>query len=165
MADEYLELCHALWRSWEPDAVLLDRESGVFADVIRDRPDALMRSLRAMAQGQLMSSTYPERTVEAFWKQYPDQAPRPGDREKALRENMARVNWQNHLNGTADLSRDALMTHQWGAQKAKVWARMQENLLRIGDLPRKIDPHGFINNRFVADLNPFDREKTLAVPV
>jgi FMN-dependent oxidoreductase (nitrilotriacetate monooxygenase family) len=32
MADEYLELVHALWKSWEPDAVLLDREKGVFAD-------------------------------------------------------------------------------------------------------------------------------------
>ena len=32
MADEYVELCHALWRSWEPDAVLLDRTTGQFAD-------------------------------------------------------------------------------------------------------------------------------------
>jgi FMN-dependent oxidoreductase (nitrilotriacetate monooxygenase family) len=32
MADEYLDLCHQLWRSWEPDAVLLDRERGIFAD-------------------------------------------------------------------------------------------------------------------------------------
>jgi FMN-dependent oxidoreductase (nitrilotriacetate monooxygenase family) len=32
MADEYVELCHALWNSWEPDAVLLDRETGQFAD-------------------------------------------------------------------------------------------------------------------------------------
>ena len=32
MADEYLELVHALWRSWDTDAVLLDRENGIFAD-------------------------------------------------------------------------------------------------------------------------------------
>jgi FMN-dependent oxidoreductase (nitrilotriacetate monooxygenase family) len=32
MADEYIALCHALWRSWEPDAVLLDRTTGQFAD-------------------------------------------------------------------------------------------------------------------------------------
>jgi len=32
MADEYIDLCHALWRSWEPDAVLMDRKSGQFAD-------------------------------------------------------------------------------------------------------------------------------------
>jgi long-chain alkane monooxygenase len=32
MADEYLDLVHRLWRSWERDAVLLDRERGLFAD-------------------------------------------------------------------------------------------------------------------------------------
>jgi len=32
MADEYLELCRRLWDSWEPDAVVLDRAAGVFAD-------------------------------------------------------------------------------------------------------------------------------------
>lgn len=32
MADEYMDLVHKLWRSWDPDAVLLDREKGVFAD-------------------------------------------------------------------------------------------------------------------------------------
>lgn len=32
MADEYLELCRQLWDSWEPDAVVMDRETGFFAD-------------------------------------------------------------------------------------------------------------------------------------
>lgn len=32
MADEYLELCRKLWDSWEPDALIQDRESGIFAD-------------------------------------------------------------------------------------------------------------------------------------
>jgi FMN-dependent oxidoreductase (nitrilotriacetate monooxygenase family) len=32
MADEYMDLVHKLWRSWEPDAVLLDHEKGLFAD-------------------------------------------------------------------------------------------------------------------------------------
>jgi FMN-dependent oxidoreductase (nitrilotriacetate monooxygenase family) len=31
-ADEYLELCCKLWDSWEPDAVLMDMENGVYAD-------------------------------------------------------------------------------------------------------------------------------------
>ena len=30
--EEYMELCYKLWDSWEPDAILADRESGVFAD-------------------------------------------------------------------------------------------------------------------------------------
>lgn len=37
-ADEYLEVCHKLWESWEPDAIVMDRESGVFADPAKVRP-------------------------------------------------------------------------------------------------------------------------------
>jgi FMN-dependent oxidoreductase (nitrilotriacetate monooxygenase family) len=32
MADEYLDLVTQLWESWEPDAVVQDRERGVYAD-------------------------------------------------------------------------------------------------------------------------------------
>ncbi|RYI78841.1 MAG: LLM class flavin-dependent oxidoreductase, partial [Acetobacteraceae bacterium] len=32
MADEVMEACDALWRGWEPDALVLDRAGGVFAD-------------------------------------------------------------------------------------------------------------------------------------
>jgi FMN-dependent oxidoreductase (nitrilotriacetate monooxygenase family) len=36
-ADEYMELCFELWNSWDPDAVIMDRETGVFADPSRVR--------------------------------------------------------------------------------------------------------------------------------
>lgn len=32
MADEVMEACDALWNGWDEDALVLDRESGVFAD-------------------------------------------------------------------------------------------------------------------------------------
>jgi len=32
IAEEYLELCRKLWDSWEPDALVMDREANVFAD-------------------------------------------------------------------------------------------------------------------------------------
>lgn len=32
MADEYLDLAFKLWDSWEPDAVIMDEETGVYAD-------------------------------------------------------------------------------------------------------------------------------------
>jgi FMN-dependent oxidoreductase (nitrilotriacetate monooxygenase family) len=31
-ADEVLEACTALWKTWEPDAFILDKERGIFAD-------------------------------------------------------------------------------------------------------------------------------------
>ncbi len=30
--EEYMEVCYQLWDSWEPDAVVADKESGVYAD-------------------------------------------------------------------------------------------------------------------------------------
>ena len=32
MADEYMQVCRALWGSWEPGAIIADRESGVLVD-------------------------------------------------------------------------------------------------------------------------------------
>ena len=31
-AEEFIEVCDKLWSSWEPEAVVMDRESGIFAD-------------------------------------------------------------------------------------------------------------------------------------
>ena len=31
-AHEFIEVCRKLWDSWEPDAVVMDREAGIFAD-------------------------------------------------------------------------------------------------------------------------------------
>ncbi len=39
MADEVLEACDLLWHGWEPDALVLDRAAGVFAD-----PDKIHRA-------------------------------------------------------------------------------------------------------------------------
>lgn len=34
-ADEFVEVVNKLWQSWEPDALVLDKESGIFADPAR----------------------------------------------------------------------------------------------------------------------------------
>jgi FMN-dependent oxidoreductase (nitrilotriacetate monooxygenase family) len=38
MADEFLELTHKLWDAWDPDAVVLDLENGIFADGSKVHP-------------------------------------------------------------------------------------------------------------------------------
>jgi FMN-dependent oxidoreductase (nitrilotriacetate monooxygenase family) len=38
MADEYVEICKQLWSSWDKDAIVLDREKGVYADYTKVRP-------------------------------------------------------------------------------------------------------------------------------
>jgi FMN-dependent oxidoreductase (nitrilotriacetate monooxygenase family) len=37
-ADEFVEVAEALWESWDPDAVVLDRETKVYADYTKVRP-------------------------------------------------------------------------------------------------------------------------------
>ena len=50
-AEEYVELCYRLWESWEPDAVIADRESGIYADPGKVR--------RVNFEGRYFSSTGP----------------------------------------------------------------------------------------------------------
>jgi FMN-dependent oxidoreductase (nitrilotriacetate monooxygenase family) len=38
MADEYVDLCLKLWGSWDKDAVVVDRETGTYADHTKVRP-------------------------------------------------------------------------------------------------------------------------------
>jgi hypothetical protein len=102
----------------------------------------------------------PELTIEAFWKQYPDQAPKPDQRASAFQQNMARVLAQNTILGIApNPTREQLLTHRWGENSLDAWTRTQNNLLRVGSLANKVDPSRFFDNRFIDYANGFDREK------
>jgi FMN-dependent oxidoreductase (nitrilotriacetate monooxygenase family) len=37
-ADEYMQVCHKLWNSWEPDAVVANKQTGVFVDPTKIHP-------------------------------------------------------------------------------------------------------------------------------
>ena len=50
-AHEYLEVCRKLWESWDPDAVVMDREGGMFVD-----PDKVRR---VNHEGQFFRSAGP----------------------------------------------------------------------------------------------------------
>lgn len=128
--------------------------------VIDTKADALRRTLRAFSRAQLLSHVSPPLTIEAFWKQYPDQAPKPGDRQTGFDQNMARVKTQNTITGAgANPTREQLMKHRWGENSLQSWSRMQENLLRVGSLKNKVDPQRFFDNRFIDYANQFDRER------
>lgn len=128
--------------------------------VIDKKADALRRTLRAFSRAQMISHVSPELTIEAFWKQYPDQAPKAADRQTAFEQNMARVKQQNTITGVgANPTREELMKHRWGENSLQAWSRMQENLLRIGSLKNKVDPGRFFDNRFIDYANAFDREQ------
>jgi NitT/TauT family transport system substrate-binding protein len=128
--------------------------------VIDEKADALRRTLRAMARAQMLSVVSPELTIEAFWKQYPDQAPKPDQRATAFEQNMARVRQQNTLVGVAqNATKQQLMSMRWGENSLDAWTRMENNLLRVRSLKNKVDPARFFDNRFIDYANGFDREK------
>jgi NitT/TauT family transport system substrate-binding protein len=129
-------------------------------DVIEQNADGLRRALRAMARAQMLSVVSPELTIEAFWKQYPDQAPKPDQRKVAFEQNMARVEAQNKIIGTPpNPTKEQLMKERWGENSLDAWRRMEDNLLRVGSLQNKVDPAKFFDNRFIDYANGFDREQ------
>lgn len=133
-------------------------------DIMAKKPEALRRAFRAMAQGQMASVVAPELTVEAFWKQYPDQAPRADARDKTYAQDLMRLKEQNlRLGLPENWTREQLMAHQWGNQSLDSWSRIQDNLLRVGSQTRKADPNRFFDNTFIADANKFDHEKIMAL--
>jgi NitT/TauT family transport system substrate-binding protein len=128
--------------------------------VIEQKADALARTLRAMARAQMLSVISPELTIQAFWKQYPDQAPKEDQKATAFQQNLARVKQQNTITGIApNPTKEQLMTYRWGENSLEAWSRMQNNLLRVGSLQNKVDPARFFDNRFIDAANRFDREK------
>lgn len=128
-------------------------------ETIDNNADALSRVIRAFARGLMLSFIAPEATVEGFWKQYPDQAPRPDDKEKSLQSNLGRLAAYNAEQGLPlDAGKEQLMEHQWGAQTLPVWTRMQDAMLRVGLISKKIDPQNLFDNGFTQEANKFDRE-------
>jgi NitT/TauT family transport system substrate-binding protein len=129
-------------------------------DTIAKRPEVLRRALRAMAQGQMFLALSPEKSVEAFWRQYPEQAPKPDAREKAIDQNLVCIREQLKQIGLPEnFTREQVMTHKWGNQTIEGWTRMQENLLRVDSLSKKVDPARLFDNQFIPAANDFDHAK------
>lgn len=129
-------------------------------ETIAKRPEALRRALRAMAQGQMFFALSPKKTVEAFWQKYPDQAPKPDAHDKAMDQDLVRIREQLKQIGLPEnFTREQLMTHIWGNQTLKAWTQMQDNLLRVGSLSKKVDPATLFDNQFIAAANDFDHAK------
>jgi NitT/TauT family transport system substrate-binding protein len=129
-------------------------------ELVDEKAEALRRALRAMAQGQMMSVVSPEFTVKAYWKQYPNQAPKPGEEDKSMQQNLTRVHAQNEIIGLPpNPTKKDLMEFQWGDQSADAWSRIQDKLMKAESLSKKVDPTTQFDKRFLEFANGFDREK------
>lgn len=126
------------------------------AETIERKPDVLKRALRGMAQGQMMSVLSPEKTVEAFWQRYPDQAPKPEDRQAQLEYNVKRVR-ALPLPVPYGAPKEQVNAVRWGEQSSDVYNRLQDTLVMVGTLGKKVDPGSLYDNRFIEYANQFDR--------
>jgi NitT/TauT family transport system substrate-binding protein len=147
---------------WEPG--LVQYIGATTQTVIDTKTDALTRAVRAMTQGMMMSAIAPQLTVEAFWRQYPDQMPKPENREKAMEQTLGRIlRYNPALDLPANPTKADYMSKQWGEQTLKAWTRMQENLVRTGAIASAVDPASLFDDRFIAPGNRFDRDKLFEI--
>ena len=47
-----MEVCYKLWDSWEPDAIVADRVTGVFADPARSTKSTMRASFSAVGDAR-----------------------------------------------------------------------------------------------------------------
>jgi NitT/TauT family transport system substrate-binding protein len=119
---------------------------------IAKSPDVLAKLGRATAKATVFLMTNPEAAVRAFWKQYPDRAPKDRNDPKALATDLAIIKAQ-----VVDMGADQLpVDFEWGSQQAAIFEKIEAYLVDAGQISRPIAPTGLFTNAFAAQYNQFD---------
>lgn len=115
-------------------------------------PDVLAKLGRATAKATVFLMTNPEAAVRAFWKQYPDRAPKDRNDPKALATDLAIIKAQ-----IVDMGADQLpVDFQWGSQQAAIFEKIENYLVNAGQISGPIAPTDLFTNAFAAQYNQFD---------
>ena len=115
-------------------------------------PDVLAKLGRATAKATVFLMTNPEAAVRAFWKQYPDRAPKDRNDPKALATDLAIIKAQ-----IGDMGADQLpVDFQWGSQQAAIFEKIENYLVNAGQISGPIAPTDLFTNAFAAQYNQFD---------
>jgi NitT/TauT family transport system substrate-binding protein len=115
-------------------------------------PDVLAKLGRATAKATVFLMTNPEAAVRAFWKQYPDRAPKDRNDPKALATDLAIIKAQ-----MVDMGADQLpVDFQWGSQQAAIFEKIENYLVNAGQISSPIAPTDLFTNAFAAQYNQFD---------
>jgi NitT/TauT family transport system substrate-binding protein len=114
--------------------------------------DVLAKVGRATAKATVFLKTNPEAAVRAFWKQYPDRAPKDRNDPKALATDLAIIKAQ-----MVDMGADQLpLDFQWGSQQAAIFEKIENYLVNAGQISAPIAPTDLFTNAFAAQYNQFD---------
>ncbi len=115
-------------------------------------PDVLAKLGRPTAKATVFLMTNPEAAVRAFWKQYPDRAPKDRNDPKALATDLAIIKAQ-----MVDMGADQLpVDFQWGSQQAAIFEKIENYLVNAGQISAPIAPTDLFTNAFAAQYNQFD---------
>jgi NitT/TauT family transport system substrate-binding protein len=115
-------------------------------------PDVLAKLGRATAKATVFLMTNPEAAVRAFWKQYPDRAPKDRNDPKPLATDLAIIRAQ-----MVDMGADQLpVDFQWGSQQAAIFEKIENYLVNAGQISSPIAPTDLFTNAFAAQYNQFD---------
>ena len=119
---------------------------------IANNPDFIAKLGRATAKATVFLMTNPEAAVRAFWKQYPDRAPKDRNNPKALANDLAILKSQ-----IADMGADQLpVDFPWGSQQAAIFTKIEDYLVNAGQISSPIAPTGLFTNAFATQYNQFD---------
>ena len=119
-------------------------------------PDVIAKIGRATAKATVFLMTNPEAAVRAFWKQYPDRAPKDRNDPKkdpgALANDLAIIKSQ-----MVDMGADQLpVDFEWGSQQAAIFEKIEADLVNAGQISGPITPTDLFTNAFAAQYNQFD---------
>jgi NitT/TauT family transport system substrate-binding protein len=119
---------------------------------IAKNPDVIAKLGRATAKATVFLMTNPEAAVRAFWKQYPDRAPKDRNDPRALANDLAIIKSQ-----MVDMGADQLpVDFEWGSQQAEIFDKIEAYLVNAGQISAPIAPTGLFTNAFAAQYNQFD---------
>jgi len=119
---------------------------------IAKNPDLIARIGRATAKATVFLMTNPEAAVYAFWRQYPDRAPKNKNDPKALQTDLAIIKSQ-----LVDMGADqASVNFPWGSQQAEVFEKIEAYLVNAGQISKPIAPTDLFTNAFAGQYNQFD---------
>jgi NitT/TauT family transport system substrate-binding protein len=114
--------------------------------------DVIARLGRATAKATVFLKVNPEAAVHAFWKQYPDRAPKDKNDPKALATDLAIIKAQ-----IVDMGADQLpVDFAWGSQQAPIFEKTEYYLVNAGQIASPIAPTDLFTNAFAAQYNQFD---------
>lgn len=121
-------------------------------DFIGQHPRAVVGFCRGIAKATLFALTNPEAAVKLHWTAYPQYKSKAPDEATALRYDL------NIFNRRAVTYRLESPTTLWGSHDPKKWELFQDFLLTQGVLPAKRPVTDYYDDRFIKEINAFDRE-------